>query len=117
MSYYLTGTTTEGCIGYDTINIKVYKGPNIYVPNAFTPNDDNTNDVFKPGMPGIKQLMYFSVYNRWGQLVYQTSIQGQGWNGMRNGKAVRAEVYIWTLSAIDYNNKVWKKNGSVMIIR
>lgn len=117
MSYYLTGTTTEGCIGHDTINIKVYKGPDIYVPNAFTPNGDKTNDVFKPVMPGIKQLMYFSVYNRWGQLVYQTTIPGQGWDGMLNGKTVPAGIYIWTLSAIDYNNRAWKKNGSVVVIR
>jgi gliding motility-associated-like protein len=117
MWYYLTGTTAQGCIGHDSISIKVYNGPEVYVPTAFTPNGDKLNDNFAPIIPGVKRLLGFSIYNRWGQLVFHTNTIGQGWNGMLNGKAVPAGLYVWKLNAVDYHDKIWSKNGSVTLIR
>ncbi|MBD0288168.1 MAG: PKD domain-containing protein, partial [Flavisolibacter sp.] len=73
MQYILTVTSAEGCTAMDTIKIEVFKGSAIYVPNAFTPNGDGLNDVFRPRLTGITQLVQFSVYNRWGQKVFTTS--------------------------------------------
>ena len=53
----------------------------IYVPNAFTPNKDGLNDLLKPFMIGIRELKYFRIFNRWGQLVFETQDPNNGWDG------------------------------------
>jgi len=116
-TYYLSGVTAEGCTGYDTINIKVYKGPEVYVPTAFTPNADRKNDIFKPVFVGIKDLLYFSVYNRWGQLLYTTKEIGQGWNGTIKGVIQPSGEFVWMLKATDYNGQLIEKKGVAFLIR
>jgi gliding motility-associated-like protein len=61
-------------------------------------------------------LTSFSIYNRWGQLVYQTNMLEQGWNGKYKG-TILPGVYVWKLKAVDYNNKVWYKDGLVTLIQ
>lgn len=117
MTYFLTGLTAEGCKGYDTIHITVFKSPDAYVPNAFTPNGDGHNDIVKPTLSGIVQLIYFSVYNRWGQLVFTTKTPGDGWNGKTNGSDDPTGVYVWMLKARDYTGRTIEKKGTVMLIR
>ena len=69
--YVLTVQSPAGCSATDTINIIVYKvKPGLYVPNAFTPNGDGNNDVFRPIPIGMKAINYFKVYNRRGQLIF-----------------------------------------------
>lgn len=116
-TYFLTGVTEEGCIGYDTINIKVYKGPDIYVPNAFTPNGDKLNDIFRPVLPGIKVLPYFKIYNRWGKLVFYTQEIGRGWDGKVNGVTQSAGSYVWLLRVTTYDGQVFEKKGTVILMR
>jgi PKD repeat protein len=77
--YLVTVSNASGCFATDTINVTVYKFPGLYVPNAFTPNGDGLNDVFRPIGLGIKQINYFKIYNRWGQLMFSTK-QGMGWD-------------------------------------
>jgi gliding motility-associated-like protein len=115
-TYYLQGTTSEGCIGFDTIKIKVFNTPDIYVPNAFTPNGDNVNDIIKPTIPGVLSLEYFSIYNRYGQLVYTTKQVGQGWNGIWQNSRQPAGAYIWICKIKDYKGNVIEKKGSVICI-
>jgi len=116
-TYYLSGITAEGCSGYDTIHIKVYKGPDIYVPNAFTPNGDGLNDVFRPILPGVKELLYFSVYNRWGQLVFTTKEIGNGWDGRINGVIQEAGTFVWVLKVKTFEGNTIDKNGPLLLIR
>ena len=116
-TYFLSGVTAEGCIGYDTINIKVYKGPEIYVPNAFTPNSDGTNDVFRPILPGIKELLYFSVYNRWGQLIFSTKEIGKGWDGKLKGIDQPGGGFVWMLKVITFQGNIIERKGSVFLIK
>jgi PKD repeat protein len=115
MTYFLSGTTTEGCIGYDTITIKVYKGPEIFVPTAFVP--DGVNRVFMPILIGMKELLSFEVYNRWGQRVYQTSKLNAGWNGQFNQTGQVPGMYVWTVKAVDYMGIMHQKKGTVILIR
>ncbi|MGN6195339.1 MAG: PKD domain-containing protein [Ginsengibacter sp.] len=117
MTYYLTGITAEGCLGYDTVHVKVYKGPNIYCPNAFTPNNDGLNDILKPTYAGISELYFFSVYNRWGQLVFTTNKIGDGWNGKSRGFEQPSDTYVWILKAKDYLGQLIIKKGTVILIR
>ena len=116
--YVLKVQSAEGCSATDTINVTVYKiDPGLYVPNAFTPNGDGINDVFRPIPIGMKSLKYFRVYNRDGQLIFSTSIQNKGWDGTFKGKRQDADVYVWIVEGVDYLDKVIFQKGSVTLIR
>lgn len=116
-TYRVTGTTSIGCQGWDEIKIKVYQGPEIYVPSAFTPNGDGKNDVLYPVPVGLKQLTYFRVFNRWGEEVFFTQDASRGWDGMIGGKGQSNSVYVWVAEGIDFmGNKITRK-GMVTLVR
>lgn len=122
IDYVVRASNSSGCFATDTISVKVYKVlPDIYVPNAFTPDGDGKNDVFKPIPIGIKQINFFKVYNRWGVLVYcspkNASVRSIGWDGRYKGKPGDSAVYIWTVEGIDYLNNNISKKGTVTLIR
>ena len=71
--YLLTAITRNGCTASDDIVIQVITIPDLFVPSAFSPNGDGLNDVIKVIPRAIKQLNYFKIYNRWGELVFNTS--------------------------------------------
>ncbi len=115
--YFLTVTTAEGCTDVDEINITVFKGSAVYVPTGFTPNGDGLNELLRPFCVGIKKLEYFSVYNRWGGLVYNTKTIGAGWNGTIKGSRQSSGVYVWKVKAIDFAGKVYDMKGTTTLIR
>ena len=95
IEYILKVSDPTGCFAYDTINVKLYKLiPGIYLPNAFTPNGDSRNDYFKPIGLGIKSLDLFRVYNRLGQLVYNNTDPGRGWDGSFGGHKLDPGTFI-----------------------
>ncbi|HEY0677180.1 MAG TPA: gliding motility-associated C-terminal domain-containing protein [Chitinophagaceae bacterium] len=118
MTYYLRATNETGCYDLDTINIQVFKTkPDIFVPNAFTP-DGRRNNLFRPAKtPGISNLDYFRVYNRWGQLVFSTSEIGRGWDGTIAGKTQNSGTYVWVVQGRDYTGKTVTKKGVMVLIR
>ncbi|GAO41795.1 T9SS C-terminal target domain-containing protein [Flavihumibacter petaseus] len=116
MSYVLTASTSVGCFTKDTINIKVYKGPELYVPNSFTPNNDNRNDQFRFIAVGMREMKYFRIYNRLGQQVYN-SLAKTGWDGTFSGQQQPSGVYTWMASGVDYNGKVYVKKGTLLLLR
>ena len=116
-TYYLTAFTPQGCSSVDTLIIKVYKGPELYVPNAFSPNNDNLNDIFKVIAVGIIEFKYLRVYNRWGQQVFSTSDFKRGWDGTFNGKEQPPDVYVWVTSARDFKGNLIFRKGFVTLIR
>jgi gliding motility-associated-like protein len=115
--YTVTVTTPEGCTASDDIAITIFKESRVYVPSGFTPNGDGKNDTFLPYLIGIRSLDYFQVYNRWGQLVFQTRSSGQGWDGRFGGSQQPSGVYVWRLRAVDYAGKVYELKGSITLIR
>ncbi|MFL5786586.1 MAG: gliding motility-associated C-terminal domain-containing protein [Flavisolibacter sp.] len=117
ITYNVTAKTPSGCVGKGQINIKVYEGPQIYVPNAFTPNGDKLNDILKAFPVGIRQFNYFALFNRWGQRIFYTEDQSQGWDGTINGKLQDTAVFVWIAKAIDYNGKILFRKGTVTLIR
>lgn len=118
ITYKVTVSNKNGCFDTDTINVKVFSlPPDLYVPSAFTPGGDALNDLFRPICLGIKRLENFSVYNRWGVLLFSTSKITDGWDGNYNGKPQDPAGYVWTATAIDYkDNKIFRK-GNVVLIR
>lgn len=117
ITYYLRAFTPEGCESFDTLQVKIYKGPEIYVPTAFTPNGDGTNDVFRVRAVGITGFEYLSVFNRYGEMVFRTTDPNNGWDGRIKGKEQHTGSFVWIVSARDYlGNKIFKK-GTVLLIR
>lgn len=118
IKYHVLVTTANGCIGEDDIVVKVFKTePDIFVPTAFTPNHDGKNDILKPICVGIARLDYFRVFNRWGQLIYQTSEFEKGWDGTVGGKDQDSGTYVFMAEGVDYIGRVVFRKGTVVLIR
>lgn len=117
ITYVVTARTINGCEGRDDISIKVFNAPDIFVPTGFTPNGDGLNDIFKPVYAGIRELKYFSVFSRWGELVFTTSSQSAGWNGIYKSRTQDGNVFVWQVEGVDYNGNVIRKKGTVVLIR
>ncbi len=111
--FVLTVTTTEGCTSSDSVLIKVYDGPTVYVPSAFTPNGDGKNDLLLPVYVGIKQLNHFSVFNRWGEKVFTTTNMFKGWDGGN----IQSGTFVWMVRAVNYLGQAVILKGTVTVIR
>ena len=116
MTYAMRTFTVEGCFALDTIYVKVFKTlPDIFMPNAFAPN--GKNNILRPIPVGISKLEYFRVYNRWGQLVFQSIEPGKGWDGRVAGKLQDAGTYVWMVQGTDYTGKIIRKKGTAVLLR
>jgi len=84
---------------YDTIikPITVLPDLGVYIPNAFTPNGDNKNEIFMPVIRSA-QSVYFVVFDRWGEKLFETTELNVGWDGTFRGAACKQDVYVWKLS-------------------
>jgi len=107
-----------GCIDSAFVNVKVFKIlPSVFVPTAFTPNGDGRNDILKPIAVGMQRLDFFGVYNRWGQLIFSTSINGKGWDGSISGTPQSSGTYVWMVKAVDFTGARYFEKGTVTLIR
>lgn len=116
--YKMIASDVIGCQDSAYVTVYVYKTiPYVFVPTAFTPNNDGLNDVIRPIAVGIRQINYFAIYNRWGERVFYTTANKQGWNGIHNGRIQASGVYVCMLQAIDYTGKSLFLKGTVTLIR
>ncbi|HLI92262.1 MAG TPA: gliding motility-associated C-terminal domain-containing protein [Puia sp.] len=115
--YLVTATSQYGCTGTGQVVVKVFKtAPDIFVPNAFTPSGP-ANNVFRPIPVGISTLVFFRVYNRWGQLVYSTTRMGDGWDGSVDGHPQDSGTYVWMVAGITYTGKRIYHRGTMILVR
>jgi gliding motility-associated-like protein len=117
ITYILNATTASDCKATAAIRVKVYKGPEIYVPTAFTPGGNGLNDVLRAIPVGIKTFNYFSIFNRYGQLVFTTADPRKGWDGKINSVEQGSNVFVWMAEAIDYKGNLIRRKGTCTIIR
>jgi gliding motility-associated-like protein len=117
IQYEVTTSTIAGCKGMGYVTVKVYKGPDIYVPSGFTPNNDGRNDRLTPFPVGIKSMKLFRVFNRWGQIVFSTTRLHEGWDGKINGVLQPTGSYVWMVEVVTNEDKVITKKGTVTLIR
>ena len=118
ITYTVTVTTLQGCSGADSVKVFIYTTlPDIYIPTAFTPNADGLNDIFKPSLAGIKQLEFFRIFDRRGQLLYETQQASNGWDGTFKGIEQPPGTYVFTARAVNYLGKILEKKGTVVLIR
>lgn len=116
--YQVTVYDAAGCADQATILVKIYKSnPRVFVPTAFTPNRDGKNDLVRPIAVGLTKLEYFRIYNRWGQLVFETTENGRGWDGKLGGTEQGSGTYVWIVKGKDFLGKVVFDKGMVTLIR
>jgi gliding motility-associated-like protein len=113
-----TVTDSYGCQNTVSKPVRIYSSCFLAVPTAFTPNGDGLNDFLHP-LNAIKaEQVEFKIYNRWGQLIFQTKDWKQGWNGTVKGLPQATGTYIWTLQYINRDTKkVIQEKGTVVLIR
>ncbi len=95
----------------------VYLNPQVYIPEAFTPNDDGVNDLFKPVFTFLPDNYELKIYNRWGNLVFESRDPSKEWNGTAsNGSKVPAGAYMYYLKMKTEENQSFEKRGNITII-
>ncbi len=117
--YKVMISNEAGCVDSAAVTVQVFAtAPDVFVPNAFTPNGDGVNDFFRPLSAGISRVELFQVFNRWGQLVYSgTGTHSQGWDGSYRGKPLDSSTFVWVLKAKDYTGMTIIKKGTVTLVR
>ena len=121
--YTITIALPTGCVVVDTqlVKIEALQLPikeDIFVPKAWSPNKDGHNDKLFPFTLNIRELRYFKIFNRWGELVYQTNIIGEGWDGIYKGKMQVLDVYTWTAEAVgSITGKIIKRSGNSVLLK
>ena len=112
-------TSLDGCS--DSISYPLVIGPEliVYTPNAFTPDGDTRNDVFMPSVLGYVPSSYqFMVFNRWGEVIFQSQHANVGWDGTVNGVQAPNDVYVWKLSLrSEATNLDYSYKGHVTLVR
>jgi gliding motility-associated-like protein len=115
--YQVTASNDSGCNGLDTVKVTVLDHAEIRVPNAFTPNGDGLNDLLIPLQSGNCVLQHFKIVNRWGNVLYQTSMPGTGWDGTTKGTPQSTGSYFWMATYTDNNGVTRTSSGNVLLIR
>lgn len=116
--YTLQVVDEHQCIGRDTINVfskECLAG--FFIPTAFTPNGDGRNDIFRPLLFGTVKQYHFTVFNRWGEVVFQTSELTKGWNGKVAGKDQETSTFVWACSYQFEGEPIKTQKGTVTVIR
>jgi gliding motility-associated-like protein len=91
----------------------------IYIPNAFTPDQNGHNEVFKPVTYGFEIVEYqFTIFNRWGDVMFTTTDPEQGWDGWYENKLAQDGLYNWQLDIRnEYDITLHRKTGNVFLVR
>jgi gliding motility-associated-like protein len=115
--YTIQQTTTAGCVTVDTQIVKTVKNVEVNVPTAFTPNNDGKNDYLKPILMGVKQLRYFTIFNRWGQVVFEMRGEHLGWDGNFRGSPQQTQTVVWMAEVLGVDGNVYKRRGTTVLLR
>jgi gliding motility-associated-like protein len=121
--YVVTATDSNNCRAIDSVFIRtVCTSDNIFMPNTFSPNGDGANDVFYPRGKSLYNVQSLSVFNRWGQMVFQrkdfpANTQSMGWDGNFNGRPAPSDAYVYIVEVICENAQVVAIHGSVTLVR
>lgn len=117
-TYSLTGYYNNGCRSFDTIIINDNLClDDIYIPTAFTPNNDGLNDIFKPVSSRALKQFHFKIYNRWGQKIFETADIINGWNGNYKGVQQNEIAFVWVCVYQFEGEEEKYKKGTVLLIR
>jgi len=115
----LVAINNFGCKDSITKVVHVKELQYYYIPNSFTPEGNGTNETFAPiFFPGFTPANYrFSIFNRWGEVIYETNDIYSSWNGMYQGKLVSDEAYVWQITFRENEtDKAYIQSGHVIVL-
>ncbi len=117
--YLVRISNSAGCVTTDSLLVRIFDERNIYVAGGFTPNNDGKNDRLYPIPVGIAEFRYLRIYNRWGNLVFETNSTDpqSGWDGTYKGKAQPSDTFTWIAEGVDVDGNIVKRTGSSILIR
>ncbi|HIF14520.1 MAG TPA: gliding motility-associated C-terminal domain-containing protein [Bacteroidetes bacterium] len=108
----------NGCLESETnLHIEVREEYSLDFPQAFSPNGDNISDVIKPRGWGLESLEEFKVYNRWGELLFETNDLNNAWDGDYNKKPQPNGTYVYFVSARTLKDEIISKKGNFLLLR
>mgnify|MGYP002280440142 CR=1 FL=1 len=106
------GCSDTSCV---TVNVDIVCGE-VYVPTAFSPNGDGQNDILYVRGKGV-QSVHMSIYNRWGNKVFETNSMDNGWDGKYHGNALNSAVFVYYIEATFVNGQTVTDKGNVSIVK
>jgi gliding motility-associated-like protein len=121
--YTVVVTSNHGCVSSDTVTIDIIcSNTEVFIPNTFTPNGDGVNDIFYVSAKGISIITRMSVYNRWGQTVFQANnipadMAGYGWDGTYKGLVVEPDVFDYVIDVTCELGQTYEYTGTISIVR
>lgn len=123
ITYTFSGVSADGCIGVDSVQILVLPFRDVFVPNAFSPNDDGVNDhlaVF--GGKEVLKIRTFRVFSRWGELIFEgrdfePNVPSAGWDGRFKGRPMGQGLYAWVAEIEFIDGVVAVYEGEVTLLR
>ncbi|MEO5642552.1 MAG: PKD domain-containing protein [Bacteroidia bacterium] len=114
--YTVYYTNAFGCTASDTVTVEIIEAYSIFIPGSFSPNGDGNNDVLFVRGAGIKELS-FTVYDRFGEKVFESTNVNDGWDGSFRGQPMNTGIYVWYVSAVFYNTTMQILKGDVSLVR
>ena len=119
-TYYIKAASSLGCSVIEPVIVTIHPPPpyTVTAPNVFTPNNDGVNDHFSLTITGKVVFIDLKVFNRYGQMVFDTKSADGFWDGNFNNNNLPAGTYYWIFEGDDnYNNVKIKKSGSITLLR
>lgn len=117
MEFFIDISTLNNCNFTDTLQVYVFDNMDILVPEAFSPNGDGSNDKLQYFTVGISSFTVFRIFNRWGQLLFESFDENIYWDGTFKGILQPIDSYVWIAEAIGADGKQIKKRGQSILIR
>jgi len=114
--YVLEARNIFNCRNTDTVCVTITQDWNLYIPNAFTPNNNDINDVFIPVGYGISELELL-IFDRWGELIFKSDDKAKGWNGTYKNVLCKSDVYVYKVNFKTMNNHEETRVGSVTLLK
>lgn len=121
---FAQATSDLNCTKYDSVFIDVIKTRKLYIPNAFTPNNDGLNDVFMVvgSAPNVQNIEQLQIFDRWGKLIFikedfPPDDIDSGWDGSYEGNILKTGTFIYSIDVVFFDNAIINYSGTVTIIR
>ncbi len=122
-TYKVLATSPQGCTAQDDVTVYVTcSGDQLFIPNTFTPNNDGVNDMFYPQGKGLTNVLRFSVYTRWGELIFDRqniplNDPTYGWDGTYKGDHLKPDVFVYVVRALCDDGQPVEIKGDISLIR
>ncbi len=114
--YVLEAINSFNCKNWDTVCVTVTQDWNIYIPNAFTPNKNDINDVFFPVGYGISEIELM-IFDRWGEMIFKSDDKAKGWDGTYKNTLCKQDVYVYIVNFKTMSYQEEKRIGRVTLLK